>query len=72
MTDDASVCSHGLTWDQDCRRCDGPMVADETPRCDHICLKDAGHVERGEPHFYGYEIPSPRVPPPTASTGGGE
>jgi hypothetical protein len=30
------------------------------PKCDHICLKDEGHVERGEPHFYGYELPSPR------------
>lgn len=30
------------------------------PKCDHICLKDDGHVERGEPHFYGYEHPSPR------------
>lgn len=33
---------------------------DPPPRCDHICLKDDGHVERGEPHFYGYENPSPR------------
>ena len=29
-------------------------------RCDHICLKDARHIEYGEPHFYGYENPSPR------------
>ncbi|MFN2591500.1 MAG: hypothetical protein ABR532_01530 [Candidatus Dormibacteria bacterium] len=34
---------------------------DPKPKCDHICLKDDGHVERGEPHFYGYELPSPRV-----------
>ena len=33
---------------------------DEPPRCDHICLLDEGHVERGELHFYGYENPSPR------------
>lgn len=38
-----------------------PMAAEPELRCDHICLKDDGHVERGEPHFYGYEIPSPRV-----------
>lgn len=37
-------------------------VPDDVPRCDHICLLDDGHVERGEPHFYGYEIPSPRRP----------
>lgn len=30
------------------------------PKCDHICLLDDGHVERGEHHFYGYENPSPR------------
>lgn len=30
------------------------------PKCDHICLLDAGHVDRGEPHFYGYEMPGPR------------
>jgi hypothetical protein len=37
-------------------------VAEADPRgkCDHICLKDGEHVERGEPHFYGYEHPSPR------------
>ena len=29
-------------------------------RCDHICLLDDGHVERGEVHQYGYEHPSPR------------
>lgn len=33
------------------------------PKCDHICLKDDGHVDRGEPHFYGYENPSPRGHP---------
>lgn len=36
------------------------QVPERTPKCDHICLKDDGHVERGEPHFYGYELPSPR------------
>ena len=30
------------------------------PQCDHICLLEEGHVENGEPHFYGYEHPSPR------------
>ena len=32
------------------------------PKCDRLCLclKDPGHVERGEPHFYGYENPPPR------------
>jgi hypothetical protein len=35
--------------------------AQRRPMCDHICLKDDGHVERGEPHFYGYELPSPRA-----------
>ena len=30
------------------------------PKCDHICLLDDGHVERGEVHQYGYELPSPR------------
>lgn len=29
-------------------------------RCDHICLLDDGHVERGETHQHGYELPSPR------------
>lgn len=33
---------------------------DEPPRCDHICRLDEGHVERGEVHQYGYELPSPR------------
>jgi hypothetical protein len=37
-----------------------PEVPQEQPRCDHICLKDADHVKRGERHFYGYELPSPR------------
>jgi hypothetical protein len=37
-----------------------PFTPEETDRCDHICLKDDGHVARGEPHFYGYEVPSPR------------
>lgn len=23
-------------------------------QCDHVCLKGSDHVERGEPHFYGY------------------
>jgi hypothetical protein len=51
---------------------DKEVVGDETkaqvgegrPKCDHICLKDDGHVERGEPHFYGYELPSPRATGP--------
>ena len=34
---------------------------DEPPRCDHICMLDEGHVERGERHQYGYELPSPRM-----------
>lgn len=39
-----------------------PAAADRTVKmCDHICLKDDGHVERDEPHFYGYEHPSPRA-----------
>ena len=25
-------------------------------QCDHVCLKDSGHVDRGEPHFYGYRL----------------
>ena len=33
------------------------------PKCDHICLLDDGHVERGERHFYGYENPPPRTRP---------
>jgi hypothetical protein len=37
-----------------------PAVPTPEPMCDHICIRDAGHVERGEPHFYGYELPSPR------------
>lgn len=43
---------------------DDARAVDPEPReaCDHICLKDADHVERGEPHFYGYEHPSPRHP----------
>jgi hypothetical protein len=36
----------------------GQVPIDE-PQCDHICLKDEGHVERGEPHFYGYRVPGP-------------
>jgi hypothetical protein len=40
----------------------GPCVAEPREMCDHICLKDAEHVQRGEPHFYGYEHPSPRQP----------
>ena len=39
---------------------DQAAMGREEPRCDHICLRDDGHVERGEPHFYGYELPSPR------------
>lgn len=31
-------------------------------RCDHICLLADGHVG---PHFYGYELPSPRAVPST-------
>ena len=34
---------------------------DRRSRCDHICLLDDGHVDRGEPHQYGYELPSPRA-----------
>lgn len=37
-----------------------PTQAEPVRRCDNICLKDYDHVERGEPHFYGYENPSPR------------
>jgi inorganic triphosphatase YgiF len=40
---------------------DIPQQTERIERCDHICLKDADHVERGEPHFYGYEHPSPRA-----------
>jgi hypothetical protein len=36
------------------------QAGDRPPRCDHICLLDDGHVERGESHFYGYEFPPPR------------
>jgi hypothetical protein len=39
-----------------------PMEAQPVKRCDHICLKDDNHLERMEPHFYGYENPSPRQP----------
>lgn len=35
-------------------------AADQRPYCDHRCLMDEGHVERGELHFYGYTIPSDR------------
>jgi hypothetical protein len=35
--------------------------------CDHICMLDAGHVERGELHYYCYELPSPRSVDPTAA-----
>lgn len=35
-------------------------LPNDRPCCDHICLLDDGHVERGERHFYGYQIPSPR------------
>lgn len=38
----------------------GPSEPEYVRRCDHICLLDDGHVERGKPHFYGYEVPSPR------------
>lgn len=45
------------------------QVPEPVKKCDHICLLDDGHVERGEHHFYGYELPSPRMsgrsdPPP--------
>jgi hypothetical protein len=30
------------------------------PRCDHICLLPADHLDRGVLHQYGYELPSPR------------
>ena len=36
-------------------------VSTRKPRCDHICLLDDGHLERGELHQYGYELPSPRA-----------
>lgn len=35
-------------------------VAEPEPLCEHRCLKDDGHVERGELHFYGYNLPSDR------------
>jgi hypothetical protein len=38
----------------------GTEVPRREPRCDHTCLLDDGHVERGEGHQYGYELPSPR------------
>jgi hypothetical protein len=38
----------------------GKAVPEPVRKCDHICLLDEGHVERGEAHFYGYEHPSPR------------
>jgi hypothetical protein len=44
-------------------------AATNEAKCDHICLKDAGHVERGEPHFYGYEHPSPRDSEATLAIG---
>jgi hypothetical protein len=37
---------------------DQPMRPDPQTECGHECLKDDGHVERGEPHFYGYQLPS--------------
>ena len=37
-----------------------PAQAVPEPMCDYICLKDDGHVERGEPHFMGYRLPSPQ------------
>lgn len=41
----------------------GCEAADPRRRlCDHICLKDYDHLDRGEPHFYGYEHPSPHTP----------
>ena len=43
-------------------------TAKERPKCDHICLLDDGHVDRGEPHCYGYELPSPRGAVPNAPT----
>lgn len=46
-------------WDK-CGDLNIKAKGDETPRCDHICLLDDGHVERGEAHLHGYELPSPR------------
>jgi len=45
------------------RAMDEPQASDWSTRkrCDHICLLDDEHVERGEVHQYGYEIPSPRL-----------
>jgi hypothetical protein len=38
------------------------LVETAEPRklCDHICMLDADHVERGELHQYCYENPPPR------------
>jgi hypothetical protein len=33
---------------------DEPMQAEPVVYCEHRCLKDEDHIERGEPHFYGY------------------
>lgn len=33
-----------------------PEQAKPQRLCDHRCLLDDGHVERGEPHQYGYTI----------------
>jgi predicted RNA-binding Zn-ribbon protein involved in translation (DUF1610 family) len=30
------------------------MQAEPVVYCEHRCLKDEDHIERGEPHFYGY------------------
>lgn len=38
---------------------DDPQQKHQERRCDHVCLKDHRHVERGEPHFYGYVNPAP-------------
>ena len=35
-----------------------PMTPEPQIECGHECLKDNSHVERGEPHFYGYSFPS--------------
>lgn len=35
---------------------------DRRPHCDHGCLLDDSHVERGESHFYGYDHPTDNGP----------
>lgn len=34
-----------------------PMQAEVEKMCDHRCILDDDHVERGEPHYYGYRLP---------------